>query len=178
MKTETEKKKISSLLALKTAPKGKIEGDFRVALYAVAALYQLDFGKTSNFGMCSNMLGAVGFKGDSSKFKLEDYFNTLDDLVEKGSLVRIGNRRIYASPNDVKVINAKVKAVENTVLNIMNPGEKHYSYAINDEAGKEYHLLTDYVIMPNDEVEAIITKDNDVAYVNALTKVQIGRAHV
>ena len=37
MKTETEKKKISSLLALKTAPKGKIEGDFRVALYAVAA---------------------------------------------------------------------------------------------------------------------------------------------
>lgn len=172
MKTETEKKKISSLLALKTAPKGKIEGDFRVALYAVAALYQLDFGKTSNFGMCSNMLGAVGFKGDSSKFKLEDYFNTLDDLVEKGSLVRIGNRRIYASPNDVKVINAKVKAVENTVLNIMNPGEKHYSYAINDEAGKEYHLLTDYVIMPNDEVEATITKDNDVAYVNALTKVR------
>ena len=51
MKTETEKKKISSLLALKTAPKGKIEGDFRVALYAVAALYQLDFGKTSNFGI-------------------------------------------------------------------------------------------------------------------------------
>lgn len=46
MNQNTEKQRLTSLLALKSAPQGKIDGDFKVALYAVAALYQLDFSKT------------------------------------------------------------------------------------------------------------------------------------
>lgn len=76
MNLNTEKQRLTSLLALKSAPQGKIDGDFRVALYAVAALYQLDFSKNSNFGLCASLLGAVGFKGDISRYKTEDYFNT------------------------------------------------------------------------------------------------------
>ena len=112
MNQNTEKQRLTSLLALKSAPQGKIDGDFKVALYAVAALYQLDFSKNSNFGLCASLLGSVGFKGDISRYKTEDYFNTLDDLVAKGSLAQICDKKVYAVPSEVKVINAKVKAVE------------------------------------------------------------------
>ena len=64
MNINSEKQRLTSLLSLKSAPQGKIDGDFRVALYAVAALYQLDFSKSSNFGLCASLLGSVGFKGD------------------------------------------------------------------------------------------------------------------
>lgn len=171
MNLNTEKQRLTSLLALKSAPQGKIDGDFRVALYAVAALYQLDFSKNSNFGLCASLLGAVGFKGDISRYKTEDYFNTLDDLVAKGSLAQICDKKVYAVPSEVKVINAKVKAVEDPLLKGIDD-VKHYSYVISDETGKEYHLNTDLVIMPNDEVEAIATKSSDIAFVKNLTKVR------
>ena len=171
MNLNTEKQRLTSLLALKSAPQGKIDGDFRVALYAVAALYQLDFSKNSNFGLCASLLGSVGFKGDISRYKTEDYFNTLDDLVAKGSLAQICDKKVYAVPSEVKVINAKVKAVEDPLLKGIDD-VKHYSYVISDETGKEYHLNTDLVIMPNDEVEAIATKSSDIAFVKNLTKVR------
>lgn len=171
MNLNTEKQRLTSLLALKSAPQGKIDGDFRVALYAVAALYQLDFSKNSNFGLCASLLGAVGFKGDISRYKTEDYFNTLDDLVAKGSLVQICDKKVYAVPSEVKVINAKVKAVEDPLLKGIDD-VKHYSYVISDDTGKEYHLNTDLVIMPNDEVEAIATKSSDIAFVKNLIKVR------
>jgi ribonuclease R len=171
MNLNTEKQRLTSLLSLKSAPQGKIEGDFRVALYAVAALYQLDFSKNSNFGLCASLLGSVGFKGDVSRYKVEDYYNTLDDLVAKGSLVQICDKKVYAVPSEVKIITAKVRAVENPLLKGIDD-VKHYSYVISDETGKEYHLNTDLVIMPNDEVEAVITKSSDVAFVKNLTKVR------
>ena len=171
MNLNTEKQRLTSLLSLKSAPQGKIDGDFRVALYAVAALYQLDFSKNSNFGLCASLLGSVGFKGDVSRYKTEDYFNTLDDLVAKGSLVQICDKKVYAVPSEVKIITAKVRAVENPLLKGIDD-VKHYSYVISDETGKEYHLNTDLVIMPNDEVEAVITKSSDVAFVKNLTKVR------
>ena len=171
MNQNTEKQRLTSLLALKSAPQGKIDGDFKVALYAVAALYQLDFSKNSNFGLCASLLGSVGFKGDISRYKTEDYFNTLDDLVAKGSLAQICDKKVYAVPSEVKVINAKVKAVEDPLLKGIDD-VKHYSYVISDETGKEYHLNTDLVIMPNDEVEAIATKSSDIAFVKNLTKVR------
>ncbi|MBQ8024615.1 MAG: ribonuclease R [Succinivibrio sp.] len=171
MNLNTEKQRLTSLLSLKSAPQGKIEGDFRVALYAVAALYQLDFSKNSNFGLCASLLGSLGFKGDVSRYKVEDYYNTLDDLVAKGSLVQICDKKVYAVPSEVKIITAKVRAVENPLLKGIDD-VKHYSYVISDETGKEYHLNTDLVIMPNDEVEAVITKSSDVAFVKNLTKVR------
>lgn len=171
MNINSEKQRLTSLLSLKSAPQGKIDGDFRVALYAVAALYQLDFSKSSNFGLCASLLGSVGFKGDISRYKTEDYFNTLDDLVAKGSLVQICDKKVYAVPSEVKVINAKVKAVEDPLLKGIDD-VKHYSYVISDDTGKEYHLSTDLVIMPNDEVEAIATKSSDIAFVKNLIKVR------
>ena len=171
MNLNTEKQRLTSLLSLKSAPQGKIDGDFRVALYAVAALYQLDFSKNSNFGLCASLLGSVGFKGDVSRYKTEDYFNTLDDLVAKGSLEQICDKKVYAVPSEVKTITAKVRAVENPLLKGIDD-VKHYSYVISDETGKEYHLNTDLVIMPNDEVEAVITKSSDIAFVKNLTKVR------
>lgn len=111
------------------------------------------------------------FKGDISRYKTEDYFNTLDDLVAKGSLVQICDKKVYAVPSEVKVINAKVKAVEDPLLKGIDD-VKHYSYVISDDTGKEYHLNTDLVIMPNDEVEAIATKSSDIAFVKNLIKVR------
>ncbi|MGN0894286.1 MAG: ribonuclease R [Succinivibrio sp.] len=172
MNIAAEKKRITSLLALKTAPKGKIENDFRVALYVVAAQYQLDFSSEGTLGMCSSLIGAVGYKEDLSRFKTSDYYETLDDLVAKGSLVQMCDRKVYAAPSDIKVINAKVKAVENTLLYDEITKTKHYSYMISDDSGAEYHLNTDYSLLPNDEVEAVLSKAGNIAYVRRVTKIR------
>lgn len=91
---KNEKKRIEALLKLKTAPEGMIESNFAVALYVVAALYQFDFSSPSNLGMCSSLLGSVGYKGDLGKFSQEDYFNTLSDLEAKGSLVALDRKSV------------------------------------------------------------------------------------
>ncbi len=171
MNINSEKQRLTSLLSLKSAPQGKIDGDFRVALYAVAAMYQLDFSKSSNFGLCASLLGAVGFKGDIGRYRTEDYFNTLDDLVAKGALEQICDRKVYAVPSEIKVITAKVRSVEDPLLKGLDD-VKHFCYVISDETGKEYHLNTDLVIMPNDEVEAVVTRSSDIAFVRNLTKVR------
>ena len=164
-----EKKRIEALLKLKTAPEGMIESNFAVALYVVAALYQFDFSSPSNLGMCSSLLGSVGYKGDLGKFSQEDYFNTLSDLEAKGSLVALPNGHSYATADDICTIKGKVRVIEN---NLVKGFEKIYSYVIDDEEGKEYTLNTDYVILPNDEVEAIITKSSNIAYVKRIVKVR------
>ncbi len=92
-------------------------------------------------------------------------------IVAKGSLVQICDKKVYAVPSEVKVINAKVKAVEDPLLKGIDD-VKHYSYVISDDTGKEYHLNTDLVIMPNYEVEAIATKSSDIAFVKNLIKVR------
>ena len=86
MTMDTQAKQIKKLLSQKTAPKGDLKVDFRVALYVVVALYQLDFSNPRNFGMCAHFLSKVGFEGDVSKFSKKDYLQTIDDLVAKGSL--------------------------------------------------------------------------------------------
>lgn len=165
-----EKKKISSLLALKTAPVGKIEQDFKVALYVVAALYQLDFANKANFGMCSNFMGCVGFKADITKFNLQDYYDCLDLLVAEGALVALGKGRVFVAPNDFNEFTAKVSAVEDKFKGM--DGEKYYRYVVSDELGNQYTLNTDYVILPNDEVIAVASKTGDIAYVKTISKVR------
>ncbi|MGN1280883.1 MAG: ribonuclease R [Succinivibrio sp.] len=167
-----EKKRIAYLLALKNAPKGKIENDFRVALYVVAAQYQLDFSSEGTLGLCASLMGAVGFKEDLSRFRTSDYFETLDDLVAKGSLVQMCDRKVYAAASELRIVTAKVRAVENTLLYDEIKKEKHYSYMISDETGKEYHLNTDYSLLPNDEVEAALSNACDNAYVRKVTKIR------
>lgn len=168
---ENFQKKITALLNQKSAPQGKIEGDFRVALYVVAALFQIDFSNISNLGMCSNFLGKVGFKGDISQYKAKDYFDTVDDLVTKGALVKLfESSKVYAAPCDVKIIESKVKAVED--VNLRFEEERYYNYVIEDETGKEYRLNTKLVLLPNDEVEAVLAVNCDVAFVKRITKVR------
>ena len=47
MTMDTQAKQIKKLLSQKTAPKGDLKVDFRVALYVVVALYQLEIGRAS-----------------------------------------------------------------------------------------------------------------------------------
>ena len=166
-----DKKRISALLALKNAPKGKIESDFRVALYVVAALYHLDFSNKSNLGVCTYLLGEVGFKGDISRYSDKDYFDCLKDLSDKGSLIPLGQGSSYTTPNDLLIFKSKVYCVEDPAMSI-EMGEKFFNYYVSDESGKEYRLNSDFVLLSNDEVEAVVSKTGDVAYIRSITKVR------
>ncbi len=166
-----DKKRISSLLALKNAPKGKIEADFRVALYVVAALYHLDFSNKSNLGVCSYLMGEVGFKGDISRYSEKDYSECLKDLVDKGCLIPLGQGSSYTAPNDLMIFKSKVFCVEDPAMSA-EMGEKFYNYCVADETGKQYRLNSDFVLLPNDEVEAVVSKSGDVAYIRNITKVR------
>ena len=168
MTMDTQAKQIKKLLSQKTAPKGDLKVDFRVALYVVVALYQLDFSNPRNFGMCAHFLSKVGFEGDVSKFSKKDYLQTIDDLVAKGSLLKVGNSSIYAAPCDIKVITTKVKAKLEPTLSL--GGDKVYFYYLEDEDGKEYSLSTDVVLLPNDVVEASLSVNSDKAFVNKIVK--------
>ena len=168
MTMDTQAKQIKKLLSQKTAPKGDLKVDFRVALYVVVALYQLDFSNPRNFGMCAHFLSKVGFEGDVSKFSKKDYLQTIDDLVAKGSLLKVGNSSIYAAPCDIKVITTKVKAKLEPTLSL--GGDKVYFYYLEDEEGKEYSLSTDVVLLPNDVVEASLSVNSDKAFVNKIVK--------
>ena len=45
----TQKEQVKKLLQLKTAPKGDIATDLKVALYVVASLYQFNFNVCASF---------------------------------------------------------------------------------------------------------------------------------
>ncbi|MGN0902390.1 MAG: ribonuclease R family protein, partial [Succinivibrio sp.] len=162
---------IKSLLKLKNAPKGDVSCDFETALYLVAAIYHLDFSKPSHRGMCSHLFGSIGFKGDLSKYTSDDYTNTLKALVEKGALVKQGSSESYIASGAATTFVAKVRTVaDNTLKDSF--GEKNYLYVISDDSGNEYRLNSEYVVLPNDEVEVSVSKNSDVAFVNRITKVR------
>ena len=51
-----QKDQIKKLLQLKTAPKGDIATDIKVALYVVACLYQFNFNNVCKLGMSAQLL--------------------------------------------------------------------------------------------------------------------------
>lgn len=169
------KKRIEQLLGAENAPKGAVDQDFSTALYLVAALYQVDFGNASNLGMCANLLGTVGFKGNLSDFDLADYQSTLGSLEKKGALVKLGDSHVYAAKADVSVFPAKVRAKEDTTY-FVKDREKHFIFYVEDFLGNEYLLRSSYVILPNDEVEVFAIRkpgSSGRAFVNTILKKRV-----
>ncbi len=163
--TDAENKKIKKILMQKNAPQGEISSDFKVALYVVACLYQVEIKSKQTIGICSHLLGNVGFKGHIASYTLDDYKNTLQELVSSGALVELGDFNIYASPDQISSLKGEVRAEE--VISYMD-GEKSFIYVINDEKGNKYNLKSRIVLMPHDEVEAFYVKDATYAYVSRL----------
>ncbi len=166
-----DKKRINTLLAYKGAPKGNVENDFRVALYLVAAIYNLDFSNQSKLGICSHLMGNVGYKGDASKLKKQDFIQCLDDLVAAGALTQLGSNRVYFATRELNEFTSKVSAYEDKAMSEAF-GEKYYSYTVSDASGKSYSLNSDFLLLPNDEVVATASASSEIAFVKSVSKVR------
>ncbi len=163
----TQKDQIKKLLQLKTAPKGDIAADIKVALYVVACLYQFNFNNVNKLGMCAQLLGAVGFKGHITDYGIGEYKQILNELVASGSLVSLGNFDVYAAPEQIVSLKAEVRAKE---IDEAFGKNKIYTFFIRTDKGDELNLFSNIQILPHDEVEVFSIKGSDKAYVNRLIK--------
>ncbi len=166
----TQKEQVKKLLQLKTAPKGDIATDLKVALYVVASLYQFNFNDVSKLGMCAHLLGEVGFKGHIAKLGLDDCKQILNELVASGALVSLGSFDIYVAPAMISSFNTEVKAKEGFEL---FEGEKGYVFYVSNDKGEDFNLFSNIQILPHDEVEVLTIKGSDKAYVNRLLKKRV-----
>ena len=164
---DAQKEQIKKLLGLKTAPQGNIATDFKVALYVVACLYQFEFSNSKNLGMCSHLLGEIGFKGHIADYESGYYKQVLKELVAQGSLVSLGNFDVYAAPDQIVTFNSEVYAKEQKDL--FDNGKIYVFYA-RSESGEDLKLFSSISILPHDEVEVFHIKGLDKAYVNRLIK--------
>ena len=79
----------SELLNFDRAPKGDIKTDFKTALYVCAATKHgriEDFVSNGNLIMLGFSLSSVGFEGPTQDFTVQDYIDTLQELIDEGAL--------------------------------------------------------------------------------------------
>ncbi|MBQ9274606.1 MAG: ribonuclease R [Succinivibrio sp.] len=167
MSAETEN--IKKLLQAEHAPKGDRSNDFKTALYLVACLYHVEIKGVGNLGLCASLLGQIGFKGDLSRYSIDDYQRVLTELVSDGALVEVKPYQVYAAPGQVKRFNATVRSRPEQDL-VNSDEDKIYVFYVSDAKGQDYYLKSHVVLLPGDEAEVCALTGSECAYALRITK--------
>ena len=167
----------SELLNFDRAPKGDIKTDFKTALYVCAATKHgriEDFVSNGNLIMLGFSLSSVGFEGPTQDFTVQDYIDTLQELIDEGALEYVGEGAGFVSAGFKRVAEGMVSCAPSQQPSNLTTSELRFT----DEGGV-YPLFSKFVVIPGDKVRVVINTFLNTAYVQSIVtmrKMLIGEA--
>ena len=167
----------SELLNFDRAPKGDIKTDFKTALYVCAATKHgriEDFVSNGNLIMLGFSLSSVGFEGPTQDFTVQDYIDTLQELIDEGALEYVGEGAGFVSAGFKRVAEGMVSCAPSQQPSSLTTSELRFT----DEGGV-YPLFSKFVVIPGDKVRVVINTFLNTAYVQSIVtmrKMLIGEA--
>ena len=167
----------SELLNFDRAPNGDIKTDFKTALYVCAATKHgriEDFVSNGNLIMLGFSLSSVGFEGPTQDFTVQDYIDTLQELIDEGALEYVGEGAGFVSAGFKRVAEGMVSCAPSQQPSNLTTSELRFT----DEGGV-YPLFSKFVVIPGDKVRVVINTFLNTAYVQSIVtmrKMLIGEA--
>ena len=164
----------ATLLEQKHAPKGDLQTDFKTAVYLCAATKHYTFEEILSqrkLDILSFMLASVGFKGSTSNITIENYLDTIQELLDDGALEYIGEGAGFVASESKLVAQGEVSCARSSVMASWK-GYSNSELRFTDEAGKVYPLFSKFVTIPGDKVKVVINTFLDAAYVVGFVKMR------
>lgn len=159
----------SVLLDSARAPNGDIRTDFKTALYVCAASKHFSFEEMMANGklpVLSFMLASVGYKGNTSGLTIQNYLDTLQELVHEGALTYIGHGAGFVATDFSREGSGQV------VCRLDEEAGNGMTKLFVTEAENTYPLFSKFVVVPGDEVKVVINTFLNIAYVTEITKMR------
>ena len=163
----------AQLLEPKKAPKGDLQTDFKTALYLCAATKHYTFEEVLSqrkLDILSFMLSSVGFKGSTSNIGIEQYLDTIQELLDDGAIEYIGEGAGFVASAFKKVSQGKVSCARSNIY--APPGMQGSELRFTDEEGNVYPLFSKYLTIPGDVVKVVINTFLGAAYVVSFVKMR------
>ncbi len=163
----------AQLLEPKKAPKGDLQTDFKTALYLCAATKHYTFEEVLSqrkLDILSFMLSSVGFKGSTSNIGIEQYLDTIQELLDDGAIEYIGEGAGFVASAFKKVSQGKVSCARSN--SYAPPGMQGSELRFTDEEGNVYPLFSKYLTIPGDVVKVVINTFLGAAYVVSFVKMR------
>lgn len=163
----------AQLLEPKKAPKGDLQTDFKTALYLCAATKHYTFEEVLSqrkLDILSFMLSSVGFKGSTSNIGIEQYLDTIQELLDDGAIEYIGEGAGFVASAFKKVSQGKVSCARSNIF--APPGMQGSELRFSDEEGNVYPLFSKYLTIPGDVVKVVINTFLGAAYVVSFVKMR------
>lgn len=163
----------AQLLEPKKAPKGDLQTDFKTALYLCAATKHYTFEEVLSqrkLDILSFMLSSVGFKGSTSNIGIEQYLDTIQELLDDGAIEYIGEGAGFVASAFKKVSQGKVSCARSNIY--APPGMQGSELRFSDEEGNVYPLFSKYLTIPGDVVKVVINTFLGAAYVVSFVKMR------
>ena len=163
----------AQLLEHKKAPKGDLQTDFKTALYLCAATKHYTFEEVLSqrkLDILSFMLSSVGFKGSTSNIGIEQYLDTIQELLDDGAIEYIGEGAGFVASAFKKVSQGKVSCARSNIY--APPGMQGSELRFTDEEGNVYPLFSKYLTIPGDVVKVVINTFLGAAYVVSFVKMR------
>ena len=160
----------AELLEQKNAPKGSIADDFKTALFVCAATKHYTFEEVLSqrkLVMLGFMLSSVGYRGSTSDLKIQDYLDTVQELLDDGALEYIGEGAGFVATAYKRVSVGTVSCAHATANNNFVNSELRFT----DDSGV-YPLFSKFIVIPGDEVKAVINTFLGIAYVYSVEKMR------
>ena len=164
----------ATLLEQKKAPKGNLQTDFKTALYLCAATKHYTFEEVLSqrkLDILSFMLASVGFKGSTSDITIENYLDTIQELLDEGALEYIGEGAGFVASESKRVAQGEVSCARSNMLAPWK-GYSNSELRFTDEDGRVYPLFSKFVTIPGDKVKVVINTFLDAAYVVGFVKMR------
>ena len=163
----------AQLLEPQKAPKGDLQTDFKTALYLCAATKHYTFEEVLSqrkLDILSFMLSSVGFKGSTSNIGIEQYLDTIQELLDDGAIEYIGEGAGFVASAFKKVSQGKVSCARSNIY--APPGMQGSELRFTDEEGNVYPLFSKYLTIPGDVVKVVINTFLGAAYVVSFVKMR------
>ena len=163
----------AQLLEPKKAPKGDLQTDFKTALYLCAATKHYTFEEVLSqrkLDILSFMLSSVCFKGSTSNIGIEQYLDTIQELLDDGAIEYIGEGAGFVASAFKKVSQGKVSCARSNIY--APPGMQGSELRFTDEEGNVYPLFSKYLTIPGDVVKVVINTFLGAAYVVSFVKMR------